>query len=186
MFAHALSEMLSLRLIEDADAEELYGLIDADREYLARWMPWAPASTPDSVREFISFSRAQHADNNGFQAVIVDCGRIRGAVGFHAVDWVHRSASIGYWLAAADQGRGVMTLAVRALVDWAFTGWKLNRVEIRAAAGNARSRAVAARLGFSEEGTLREAELVGDRFLDLVVYSVLAAEWGTTTAVPSN
>jgi ribosomal-protein-serine acetyltransferase len=118
--------------------------------------------------------------------VIVVDGRIAGEVGHHRVDWHHRSTSIGYWLASVAQGRGTMTRAVRALVDWAFRGWGLNRVEVLASPGNARSRAVAERLGFTEEGTLRQAERVGERYLDNVVCSVLASEWGRTTALPSN
>jgi ribosomal-protein-serine acetyltransferase len=43
--------------------------------------------------------------------------------------------------------------------------------------GNARSRAIPERLGFREEGTLREVERVGDRWLDGVIYSMLAADW---------
>ena len=70
-----------------------------------------------------------------------------------------------------------MTLAVRALVDHAFGAWELNRVEIAAAVENARSRAVARRLGFTEEGRRRQVERVGDRYLDHVVHSMLASEW---------
>ena len=55
--------------------------------------------------------------------------------------------------------------------------WELNRIEIRAAVGNARSRAIPERLGFKQEGTLREAERVGDAYLDAVVYSMLGSEW---------
>ena len=55
--------------------------------------------------------------------------------------------------------------------------WELNRIEIRAAVGNARSRAIPERLGFREEGTLREAELVDGAALDIVVYSMLASQW---------
>ena len=55
--------------------------------------------------------------------------------------------------------------------------WELNRIEIRAAVGNARSRAIPERLGFHEEGTLREAELVEGVALDIVVYSMLASQW---------
>jgi ribosomal-protein-serine acetyltransferase len=70
-----------------------------------------------------------------------------------------------------------MTEAVRALVAYAFEVWKLNRVEIRAAVANVRSRAIPERLGFKQEGVLRQAERIGDRFEDLVVYSMLAGEW---------
>jgi ribosomal-protein-serine acetyltransferase len=98
-------------------------------------------------------------------------------VGFHGVDWPNRKASIGYWLARDQQGRGTMTHAVRALVDFAFETWTLNRVTIQADVDNAPSRAVAARLGFREEGTLREVERIGERAVDHVVYAMLAAEW---------
>jgi ribosomal-protein-serine acetyltransferase len=54
---------------------------------------------------------------------------------------------------------------------------KLNRVEIRAGVENARSRAVVERRGFTQEGVKRQAELVGDRWIDDAVYSMLAAEW---------
>jgi len=70
-----------------------------------------------------------------------------------------------------------MTEAVRALVEYAFDAWKLNRVEIRAAVGNAKSRAIPERLGFMEEGLLREAERIGVRYEDLVVYAMLAKDW---------
>ena len=72
-----------------------------------------------------------------------------------------------------------MTSAVIALTDHAFDTWRLNRIEIRAAVGNRRSRAVPERLGFTEEGVLREAELVGDRYVDHVVYAILARDWST-------
>ena len=51
------------------------------------------------------------------------------------------------------------------------------RVEIRAAQENARSRAIPERLGFTQEGTLRQVERVGDRYLDNVVYAMLAEDW---------
>ncbi len=70
-----------------------------------------------------------------------------------------------------------MTKAVRALVDLAIWDWELNRIEIRAAVENRRSRAIPERLGFREEARLREAERVGDRNLDMVVYATLAPHW---------
>jgi ribosomal-protein-serine acetyltransferase len=70
-----------------------------------------------------------------------------------------------------------MTEAVRALTAHAFDVWRLQRVEIRAAVGNRRSAAIPRRLGFSEEGVLRQAERHGDEFKDIAVYSLLADEW---------
>jgi ribosomal-protein-serine acetyltransferase len=166
-----------LRRLEESDADELYRLIDANRAYLAPWMPWAGAQTREGTLEFIRMTRRQEASNDGFQVALVAEGSIVGIVGFHSVNWPHRSTTIGYWLDEGHQGRGLMTRAVRTLVDHAFGVWDLHRVEIQAAVDNQRSRAIPERLGFREEGVRREAELIGDRYNDLAVYAILAPEW---------
>jgi ribosomal-protein-serine acetyltransferase len=148
-----ISDTAHLRPLERADARELHGLIEANRAELTR--------------------------DDGFQAAVVSEGKIAGAIGYVGFSRQHRSTNLGYWLDAKHQGRGTMTAAVRALVDRAFSVWNLNRVEIRVASENRRSRAIPTRLGFQEEGTLRKAEFVDGRFLDNVVYSMLAWDWST-------
>ena len=135
-----LSDDEYLRVLEEADADELHAAIETDRDYLSRWMPWPAGQTRDGTLEFIRLTRRQVSDNNGFQLAIVCDGGIRGVVGFHSVDWSNRATSIGYWLSEHMQGRGTMTRAVTALVDHAFSVWKLHRVEIRVAPDNLRSR----------------------------------------------
>lgn len=171
-----LGPELELRLLETGDAAELHRLIVANREHLAAWLPWAAAQTEADTVAFLAGTRRQLRDNDGFQAAILVGGAIAGVAGFTGVDWANRSTAIGYWLAADRQGRGAMTAAVRALARHALSAWGLNRVEIRAATGNARSRAVPERLGFTEEAVLRRAQQVGGRAHDLAVYSLLAGE----------
>jgi ribosomal-protein-serine acetyltransferase len=167
-----------LRLFEESDAEELQRVVAANRAYLAQWLPWANVrGGAEALLEWIRRTRQQIADDNGFQAAIIEDGAIVGVVGFHSVDWNHRSTSIGYWLAEDRQGRGTMTEAVRALTAHAFDVWRLNRVEIRVAVGNLRSAAIPRRLGFTADGVLREAERHGGSYKDNAVYSMLASEW---------
>jgi ribosomal-protein-serine acetyltransferase len=168
---------LVLRPLEESDADELHALIEANRAHLARWMPWAADERRDGVVEFIRGTRRQLDSDDGFQCAIVRAGRIAGVVGHHGIAWPNRSTSLGYWLAAAEQGRGTMTRAVEALTQHALIVRGLNRLEIRAAPDNRRSRAVPERLGFRAEGVLRESEKVGDRYLDSVVYAMLARDW---------
>lgn len=172
-----LSDTCYLRPLEDSDLDEVHALIEADRDYLARWMPWAPKQTVEDTLNFIRASRRQLAEENGLQAAIVCEGEIVGVIGYHAIDWKRRATSIGYWLGEKHQGRGTMTRAVRALVDHALSVWKLSRVEIRVATKNSRSRAIPERLGFRWERTLRRAEKVGNRYLDNDVYVMVASEW---------
>ena len=115
-------------------------------------------------------------------AVVVGAGESSVSSGFLGVDWANRSTSIGYWLAESAQGRGTMTEAVRLLVGHALGEWQLNRVEIRAEPENLRSRALAQRLGFRQEGALRQVARFGERYRDHVVYSMLAADLEDSTA----
>ncbi len=167
-----------MRVLEDADAPELFALIDANRAYLAHWMPFVGQTrgVADSLA-FIRAARRQQEENRGMQLALIADDRIIGVAGFHAIDWVRKSTSIGYWLAADRQGAGTMTAAVCALLDHAFDRWGLSRVEIRAGVLNARSRAIPERLGFREEGVLRSAERIGTRVIDHVVYVMTARDW---------
>ena len=70
-----------------------------------------------------------------------------------------------------------MTRACSALGTHAFDALGLSRVEIRCATENEKSRAIPERLGFTQEGTLRQAEWLHDHFVDLTVYGMLAGEW---------
>jgi ribosomal-protein-serine acetyltransferase len=70
-----------------------------------------------------------------------------------------------------------MTLVCRALVSEAFSRYALHRVEIRCATGNVKSAAIPQRLGFTEEGTLRQAEWLFDHWVDLRLFSMLAQDW---------
>lgn len=180
-----ISEGSYLRLLSESDAEKLHALIEANRSHLGRWLPWAVGQAPEDTLAFIRRTRDQLAGNDGFQAAIVCGEEIAGVIGFHGVDWGNRSTSVGYWLAERRQGRGTMTAAVRLLTEHALSTWRLNRVEIRAAVDNRRSRAIPERLGFRQEGTLRESERVGERYLDRVVYAVLASEWTRAMVKPS-
>jgi ribosomal-protein-serine acetyltransferase len=171
-----LSDDCHLRVLEESDAEELYGVVERNRAFLAEWLPWPARQTLEGTLEFIKKTRHQLEENDGFQTAIVLDGRIVGSVGFVGIRWEARATSIGYWLAEEQQGRGLMTRAVGALTDHAFDELDLNRVEIQVASDNRRSRAIPERLGFREEGLLRDYERVGDRYLDIVVYGLLARE----------
>ncbi len=171
-------DSLGVRPLEIEDADELQALVERNREHLARWMPWAAGQDREGTERFLAEAEEQIIRDDGFQAAVEPDGEIVGVVGFHAIDWVNRNTSLGYWLAADAQGRGTMTTTVNALLDHVFYEWELHRLEIQCARENARSRAIPERLGFREEALLREAELVGGRYLDSVVYGLLETEWG--------
>jgi ribosomal-protein-serine acetyltransferase len=183
MFPIRLDEDIALELLELRHAEELFRVTDANRDHLRQWLPWVDGSrSPEDTAAFIRLTRQQLTNNNGFQTAIRYRGTLVGVVGHHAISWANRSASLGYWLSRDAQGRGIMTQACRTYTSHAFETWKLNRMEIRCAVENRRSRAIPERLGFRLEGTIRQAEWLYDHFVDHVVYGMLASEWGREAA----
>jgi ribosomal-protein-serine acetyltransferase len=171
-----LSDGLVLRSLAAEDAQALYAVMEANREHLAAWMPWAAGQTLAGTEVFIRSAIRQERDRDGAQLAVVERGEICGVVGHHRVDHENATTSVGYWLAADREGRGLMTRAVSALVAFAFDELGMHRIELRAAPGNTRSRALAERLGFREEGLLRQAERFGDEYRDLVLYALLATD----------
>src|SRR3954452_15179045 len=143
MLTRQLTETVHLELPEDRHAAGMYAVVDANRDHLARWLPWAAGQTVEMTREFIRRSRLDYAEYRSLTLMITDDGRPIGTVGFNTIDWNNRKALIGYWLAEAAQGRGIMTMAVDALAEHAFGGLGLHRLEIYAGVENAPSRAVA-------------------------------------------
>ncbi len=178
MFSHRIDEDIELRLSAEQFAEEATAVIRDNHAYLKEWLPWVKDdySLADTL-EFVRRNLRQFAANEGFSAQIVHRGRFAGNIGFNKFDWTNRKTEIGYWLAEPFQGRGIITRACRAFVSHAFDVLKLNRVEIYCGVGNDKSRRIPERLGFREEGVLRQAEWLHDRYIDLVLYSMLAAEW---------
>jgi ribosomal-protein-serine acetyltransferase len=178
MFSRPIAPDAELCLMDLSCCDELFALVEANRQRLSRWFAWVDASrSADDTRAYVRSVLEGYARDEGFNTVIRFQGRIVGTAGFHEWKNLHRSTSIGYWLDAAAEGKGLMTAAVRALVDHALIERGLNRVEIRAATDNARSQAVARRLGFVAEGVARQAERIGDRYHYLAVFSMLARDW---------
>lgn len=178
MFSYRINDHLELRPYAAHHAEEVFAVSDANREHIRPWLPWIDAvKTVNDTREFIKKSLEQYARDDGFQCGIWEDNIYVGGLGYH---WINRNGNyteIGYWLAKSAEGRGIMTAALRVLLDHAFVAWKLNKVEIRAAKGNHRSRAIPKRLGFTEEGVLRQISRIGTNYHDIVVYGITASEW---------
>lgn len=169
---------LSLRLVEPRHAEELYSVIDANRDHIGRWLPWVEKlQSSDDERAWLARVSGEFAAGRMVACSILERGAIVGGIGTLAINAVEQSTEVGYWLIESAQGRGIMTRACRAFVSYLFDELKLHRVTIRAAPGNTRSVAVIERLGLRKEGELKQAGAVPGGWVDLYLYATLADEW---------
>ena len=159
------------------DAERLFRLVDANRAFLARWLPWAAGAPLEMAVEFIKHYFVGYQEGSGLELALEVDGELAGHAGYIGFDRAERSGELGYWLAGAHKGRGHMTEACRALVDHGLRTLGLDRVVIRAATRNAPSRAIPERLGFRFEGIERAGELPSGEPIEMARYAVQSAEW---------
>lgn len=173
-----VDDEIELRLNELRYAEEYFALTVRNIEHLRVWMPWAtPELTLEVTKAYLQGSMQQFAEGVGLPTNLWYRGQLVGSIGCVRMSWEKRRTEIGYWLDKDMQGKGIITRASRALVTYAFQEYGLNKVEIHAAAENRQSRAVAERLGFTLEGTIRQVEWLNGRAHDMVIYGMLASEW---------
>lgn len=178
MFTYNIDDKTMLKMLDLRDSEQLFDLIIQSKDTLSEWLPFVDyTKSVDDTKGFIQSTMKQFSENNGFQAGIWYDGKIAGVIGFHKIDWNNKSTTIGYWLGNDYVGLGLMTKSVKTFIDYAMNDLNLNRVEIRAAVENKKSRAIPIRLGFKEEGCVRQAEWLTDHYVDHVVYGMLAPEW---------
>lgn len=164
--------------LEPAQAGELATYVRAHRAFLDPWIPLGHVvHDRDSAERFLRGYAARAArDEAVLRAIRLD-GELVGGTVFRVFDVERRVCELGVFLAPAATGRGLVTLASRAMIDWAFRARAMIRVEWRADPANAPSIAVAQRLGMTREGLLRQASRLGERQFDVEVWSVLAQEW---------
>jgi len=178
LFTLSLADGAELRPLEPWQAAEFLDHVERARAHLEPWLPWARTITDeDSARRWLQGYADKLATDRGRLLGIWVDGRLSGGVAYRTFDAGAGDCELGVWVSPEAQGRGLIRRGAAVLIEHAFTVRGLHRVEWRAAAGNARSRAAAKRLGFQLDGVLREGYRDDGVPYDVEVWSLLAAEW---------
>jgi ribosomal-protein-serine acetyltransferase len=177
MFCIRIGGQTELALMEHRNAPELFALIEANRAHLRPWMSWLEQRrTLVDAATYIATGLKQFALGQGLHVGIWHDGKLCGIINCCPIDWPNKASYLEYWLGASHQGKGIMTMSCRAVVEHLFGTMDLHRLTIRCAAANHRSRAVAERLGFALEGISRDAEWIYDHFVNHAVYGLLKSD----------
>ncbi|MEU7856038.1 GNAT family protein [Nonomuraea sp. NPDC049141] len=167
-----------LRPLEPWQAEEFLAHIDRGREFIGQYVAMPDAVTDlESSRSFLRAYAEKAATDTGRIHGIWTDGTLVGGVIFRTMDLGHGTAEAGCWLEPSAAGKGLVTRAIRVIIDWAVEERGIHRVEWQVSAANAASIAVARRLGMTKDGVLRESYWHRGKRNDVEVWSVLAPEW---------
>jgi len=133
-------------------------------------------SAPGSAAENEAYWRSKWAEKAREDYAIIADGKHVGNCGLSDIDTKRRKAQM--WIYVAEgRGNGVGTAAVRELLSTAFNGLALEKVYLRVLSTNREAEAFYRRFGFIEEGRLRHDTLLGGKFVDAHLLSILASEF---------
>ncbi|HEY4312152.1 MAG TPA: GNAT family N-acetyltransferase [Pirellulales bacterium] len=165
-FSHGL-----LRPWQWEDATALVALANNRRVSLNMRDAFPYPYTTDDADRWLTVANKYDPPRNF--AVVVD-GSPAGGLGLVLREDVYRrSAEIGYWLGEPYWGRGIMTTAVQAAVEYAFATFDICRLFAGVFDGNAASGRVLEKAGFTLEARLRKVITKGDRTADELVYAIV-------------
>ncbi|MHA7632872.1 GNAT family N-acetyltransferase [Corallococcus sp. M7] len=175
-----------LRCWSPADAPLALHAIESNLEHLRPWMEWAKRYPMNVTQQAGQLRRMRGMFDLGqdfaYGVFSRDGSEVLGGTGLHPR--VGEGAlEIGYWISERHTGRGLATEIAGALTRVAFEVEGVRRVEIHCDPRNVRSAAVARRLGFVHEGTLRQRLVAPDGALrDTMLWTLLAGEYPASPA----
>lgn len=175
IMSRALGDDAELIPLEPWQAAEFAAYTDRVRDALNPWMPWAYAVVDEaSARAFLQNYADRQASDTGRIFGLYVSGVMQGGLLYRTFNTAQRVCEIGVWLAPEVRGRGLITRASRVLIDWAINVRGMARVEWRCNPCNGPSVATARRLGFTHEGTHRNAYHLNGEQRDVQVWAIIA------------
>jgi len=170
-----VSDEITLYPLSVDDIFKIFNTLNNERDYMREWLPFV--DTTHDVEDTGNYVRYV-LQTGEQQFTIYYKDKFVGLAGFKDIDKDNHKTEIGYWLSKNAQGKGIMTQTVCKLLKYAFCEMDINRVQIKVAIDNKKSRNIPEKLGFEVEGIERDGELLVDNvYTDIVVYSLLKREY---------
>ncbi|HLW16207.1 MAG TPA: GNAT family protein [Actinomycetota bacterium] len=172
----------SIRPLRQSDAEEYLALLMRNKDFLSPYEPVRPSEywTLSGQRDQLAVGAADWDLGTGYAFAIIDRsdGALVGRVALaNVVRKAWQNATLGYWLDAEHNGRGLATDAARLAVRFAFADASLHRVQAGVMPRNTRSIRVLEKIGMRYEGLALRYLLINGAWEDHRMYGVTADEW---------
>lgn len=176
-FPQIETERLCLHQLSLLDARDVFEIFS--NEEVIQYYDVAMFTTIERAERFINRMNEKFATHEGIRWAIAlkSTNHVIGTCGYNVVYSSSRRAMIGYELKRKHWRKGYMQEALHAMIEYGCAELQLHRLEAFVIPGNKRSLRVLSRLGFVEEGILREYGFWKDQFWDMQCFFLLKREW---------
>jgi ribosomal-protein-alanine N-acetyltransferase len=173
---------MRLRELVKTDALSLLSMLST--EEVAKFIS-PPPTTPQGFERFIAWAQRERQAGNQFTFGMVPdgCDHAVGLVQVRAIAPRFSVAEWGFALGSPFWGTGLFLASARMTIDFAFQHTAVNRLEARAVVHNGRGNGALRKLGAMQEGILRGSLLKDGKFLDQMMWSIVAQDWFQAKAV---
>lgn len=171
------ADHLQLRPISEKDIAALFNLFSSEK--VTRFMDIERFINVSEAAQLVAFFREKLLSGEGMRWGIYqeDNDTLIGTCGLHHINKTHYKAEMGYDLLPAFWGKGIMTASLHRLLQFAFEELSLNRIEAVVDPANKLSILLLERLGFQQEGLLRQAFFQKGNFVDTYMFSLLSSDY---------
>jgi ribosomal-protein-alanine N-acetyltransferase len=175
-FPDLTTERLDLVEIQQSHLKDLF-LLFGDTK-VTEFYNLLPLASEQEGQKLLDWFRSRFKDGLGIRWGIALKGKsdIIGTIGFNNYTQKHR-ANIGYDLQSLYWGKGYMTEALKAVIDFGFNELDINRIEAEVMQGNIASEKLLEKLNFTKEGVLRHWMFWNEQHYDMTMYSLLKNEY---------
>jgi len=178
MLNHSLNENCYVALIEKRHAKIYYEFIERNRENYKGILHFIEhIHTEKDTEEFILKTQIKMAEGTLCVWGIWEQKKIIGVVSARNIDEEFKSAEISYCIDKDNEGKGLISKACDLLIDYLFTEYNIERLELGCDVKNVRSQNIAKRFGFINEGIERKAFIADGKFIDCYRWSLLREEY---------
>ncbi|MCD4712868.1 MAG: GNAT family N-acetyltransferase [Clostridiales bacterium] len=171
------SNRLWLRQLVESDVSDLFEIFSSDK--VTEYYGMFPMNDIEPVEQMINRFNQGFNEKRSIRWGLVEksSGKVIGTCGYHNISQEHYRAEIGYELSEKYWNQGFMREALHKIICFGFEQMNFNRIEALVYPDNQSSRKALERLGFLEEGLLREYMYFRDEMTDLCIYSLLKRNW---------
>ena len=173
-----INEDLFLKIPAIEDAQAIFAVIDKNREPLKEFLDWVDyvvtyKDTEKSIEERIENFNTKKE----IAFILYYQNKPIGSVSLNSLNLRDKKSEVGFWIDFEFGGKGFMTQAVRSIMIYGFEVLGLHRIEIRCREDNIKSVAIAKRLGFILEATLRDAKVINGEYKNSLIFGMLENEF---------